>query len=513
MNPDPASEEYEIGGGIEYNNDVTRSDATTVVSSVSGLKSALSNASSGDVVWIDNDAVLNMDGEYNIGIPVGVTLASGRGIDGQRGALLHVDQERYYDNALFKSAAKDVRVTGLQLQGPNPYYYCPNGLEPSTDEQTFDEYLATGIWLYSSEKAKDVEVDNCHLWDWTRAAVLIGSNNNATGSRVHHCSFHDNAMEHYGYGVNLFNGESLIDNCYFGLHRHCIAGFGNPENSYEARDNIVAGYETVSHAFNMHNWASNGGDYEVAGDTINIHHNTFEYEQEVDDDAECDYFTRNGSSQEYIKIRGEPENRCDMDNNWFKRRPKPPYDSTGGSQYAYTQDDVDSWLSMYESNNVFDTLSEPSSDIGHSRPKTAIDIHSGTAVDVTGDGTSSGVQFQLNNNASDQSTIFTVTVSPYKDQHNYLRLNPARDSGTARFTSTRTIRPVLVISTKERRYRRKSTCWMIMITAVTGGRLCRRVRRRTSTYTDSITKAAVVTPLATWQAKNWPSRSGITTTS
>lgn len=87
---DPSPSGSEVGGGAEYDHDVTESDATAVVNTKSGLNTELANASSGDVVWVDSDATIDMTGEELIMIPSGVTLASGRGIGGSQGALLHV---------------------------------------------------------------------------------------------------------------------------------------------------------------------------------------------------------------------------------------------------------------------------------------------------------------------------------------------------------------------------------------------------------------------------------------
>ncbi|GAA0246292.1 hypothetical protein ACFFQF_05350 [Haladaptatus pallidirubidus] len=424
---DPSPSNSEVGGGSEYDNDVTRSDATTTVSTKSGLKSALSNAGSGDVVWVESSASIDMTGEANIEIPSGVTLASGRGINGSQGALFHVDSGMESE-ALFKSVyEKGVRVTGLQLRGPFPGGYFDPDADPY--DPGFVEKMSTGIQVYNTESARNVEIDNCHLWGWTVGAVRVGANANGgtsypTGTHVHHCSIHTNAMEHLGYGIDLLNGdEHLIEYCYFDLNRHCIDGFGNPDNGYEARYNIVDD-RTVSHAFDMHNWESNNGDRDVAGSTINIHHNTFRYDNEVQGDS--DEF-RDGSPQEYIKIRGTPDNRCDMDNNWFQQKEKPPSGTTGGDDYAYTQTSVSSWTNMYESNNAFGP-EEPSSDIGAPRTgdgsnPNGLEYSSGTTAvdpDVDSNGERSGVKFRLTNNFDETLTLSEVSISPSNSSINEL---------------------------------------------------------------------------------------------
>ncbi|ELY97634.1 hypothetical protein [Natrialba aegyptia] len=419
---DPSPADSEIGGGAAYSNDVTESDATTTVSTGSGLKTALQNAGAGDVVWVDSGATIDMTGESNIEIPSGVTLASGRGIDGSQGALLHVDSGMNGESLFRSSYETGVRVTGIQLRGPFPGGYFDPPEDP--DEPGYTEKESAGIFVYNTESSRTVEIDNCHLWGWTSGAVRLGANANGgtscpTGTHVHHCSIHTNAMEHLGYGVDLLNGDQhLIEYCYFDLNRHCIDGFGNPENGYEARYNIVDD-RTVSHAFDMHNWATNHGDRDVAGSTISIHHNTFRYTNEVE--GEPDEY-RDGGPQEYIKIREAPDDRCDIDNNWFQYKEKPPAGTTGGDQYAYTQTGVSSWTNMYESNNAFGP-EEPAADIG--APRTGNGGGGGgtpdfeynddvTAVDASVDSHDkrSGLQLSVTNNFDSKLNITDVTIEP-----------------------------------------------------------------------------------------------------
>ncbi len=421
MQYDPMPEQYEVGGGIEYDNDVTSADADYVVNSKSGLESALSSAGPDDVVWVENDAEIDLTGEQDLELSSGATLASARGIDGKRGALLHVD-EGMDGGVLFKCANEsDVRFTGLQLRGPHPYYFCPDGGEPYDDAYVVE--LATAIWNYSSDGGYTAEIDNCHLWGWSERAIAAGANSYENSIHVHHCSIHHNAIEHLGYGIDLNNGpDHLIEYNYFEMNRHAITGFGQPTNGFEARYNYVGGgAETIDHPFDMHCQEWNGDYAHNAGGTTYIHHNTFEPERQITtSSSECDGYTRDGSPETMIQIGDEPDDRVDVEDNWFLRKQKAPYDSTGGNDSAYAQSDVDSWSSMYASGNVYDTLSEPSKDVGHPRPETALDISNESAQDVNGNGNASGVSFQVDNTTGDTVTIFTVTVSPYDDDHNYL---------------------------------------------------------------------------------------------
>jgi len=85
-----------IGGGPLYARIVSRSSATTVVSNSTQLLAALAGAASGDVVYIEDDAEIDLTGHGSISIPKNVTLASGRGNNGSRGALLYVTEAKGY---------------------------------------------------------------------------------------------------------------------------------------------------------------------------------------------------------------------------------------------------------------------------------------------------------------------------------------------------------------------------------------------------------------------------------
>ena len=71
---DPAG--YPIGGGAGYNDIKTTSDH--IVNNKAELLSALSGATSGDVIYVTEGTTIDLTGQYPVGIPAGVTLASNR---------------------------------------------------------------------------------------------------------------------------------------------------------------------------------------------------------------------------------------------------------------------------------------------------------------------------------------------------------------------------------------------------------------------------------------------------
>ena len=109
-----------IGGGPGYKDIKSQADTDFVVSTKGELIDALVKAQAGTIVYIRDDAVIDMTGADDQAIPGGVTLASGRGRDGSLGAL--VFSNNLTDGAKFipllRTGGRDVRITGLRLRGP-----------------------------------------------------------------------------------------------------------------------------------------------------------------------------------------------------------------------------------------------------------------------------------------------------------------------------------------------------------------------------------------------------------
>lgn len=264
---------HPIGGGEDYDDWVTV--PRDVVNTKEDLLNALSNATSNDVVYVDDDAVIDLTGEWNIGIPAGVTLASGRGRGGSLGARIFTrTQEK---NWLFRVRGPGVRITGLRIQGPSTV----------VDVADCGGYDATGIYATSSDLVNwSLRVDNNELWAWPAAAI---NTSNVSGTHVHHNHIHHNRRKErtsgcraygLGYGVVTNLGNALIEANLFNHNRHDIASTGRPGSSYEARYNLsVKGL--IGHSFDMHGCPDRPDDAacvdhsNTAGTRIDIHHNTF----------------------------------------------------------------------------------------------------------------------------------------------------------------------------------------------------------------------------------------------
>lgn len=334
---DPAPSDNQVGGGAEYGNKLSRSSGDYYVNTRNELLNALNNANSGDVIWIENGANIDLTNDTHLSMDDGVTLASGRGTNDARGGLLYITN---VNGPIFKTTSVNVRITGLRFEGPRTDYFDPG-------DGNYDENAVDGFWFYGTTGGTfDVEIDNCQMYGFTHAPISIGARNYPTAANIHHCSLHNNQMEGLGYGINLYDGQSTIEWNYFDYNRHSIAGYGFPTNGYLARFNLV-GPNPVSHAFDMHELTESNP---VAGGTIDINNNTFQFE--VD---------QLGRDQEGVTIRGTPDNICTIEGNRFYHPTRPDSNNIEENGQAFRQldyDHDDNWDNLTYSNNEYGVRTE-----------------------------------------------------------------------------------------------------------------------------------------------------------
>ena len=288
-----------IGGGPGYDARTDRCGES--VHCLDGLLEAVAQARAGDVVFIDGQAVIDCTERVYIEklvieVPAGVTLASDRGVDGSRGALLLSDT--FATRPLIRVGGPEVRITGLRLAGPNPKP-CLEHHDRSFAEGRGHEYyykFPTSDGIVTEHP--QLEVDNCELGGWSHAAVCLRSGEDHW---VHHNFIHHNQYNGLGYGVSHDRASSLVERNLFNCNRHSIAGTGRPSGGYEARHNVEIG-QSLSHCFDMHGGRDRKDGTEVAGTRMEIHHNTFR------------------STRRAIVIRGVPEEEATIHNNWFHHR-------------------------------------------------------------------------------------------------------------------------------------------------------------------------------------------------
>ena len=278
------SEDGPIGGGDGYADVVTESDATTVVSSASELASALGSASSGDVVFVDPSAEIDITNTTGVGISDGVTLASNRGVNGSSGALLYTTTDTHPNFEMYGNS----RITGLEIRGSHP------GDDTS------------GTWYGQAIKTNGpAEIDNCEIHGWGKAAIECAGSSGGS-AHVHHNHLHHNNQIGYGYAVSMISsgGVPTIEYNYFYYNRHSVASDGEA-SGYTLRYNHFGPTEVM--------WPID--THSPGCSTLEIHNNVVE----VVDRA---YDNNRAAS---IELDSPPSNSAEIYNNWFfnSRAPDP----------------------------------------------------------------------------------------------------------------------------------------------------------------------------------------------
>jgi hypothetical protein len=289
-----------IGGGAGYGDLVTPTG--DVVATVDDLLESLAQAKAGDTVYIAGDAEIDLTTrvfieELVLEVAEGVTLASDRGQNGSPGALIESDAQE--TRQFIRCLGPGVRVTGLRIKGPNPkrhiYHHNRSFKEGRGHEYYYKFPVSNGI----QTEYDRLTVDNCELAGWGGSAIGL---RNGADHHVHHCFIHHNQYNGLGYGVSHSTSFSLIECNRFNWNRHSIAGSGASGSGYEARNNVEIG-DSLSHCFDMHGGRDRKDGTEIAGTWMKVHHNTFR------------------ASQRAVVIRGVPEERADVRNNWFHQSP------------------------------------------------------------------------------------------------------------------------------------------------------------------------------------------------
>lgn len=269
---------WRYGGGINYP-DIVDPDwpIVTVVSSRAELEAALEAAVAGDIVYVDNDATIDLT-DATLCIPGGVWLASSRGRDGSSGGL--IISEAPVKVPILTPCGDDVRITGLRIYGHDEGQCPPEHPDECTGEDRTGgvncrDCTPSTIGIQSRGFDR-LEVDNCELAGWSYAAVWLSD---SVDNLVHHNHIHHTQRQGLGYGVVLTRGGDglvtvLVEWNRFNYNRHAIAGSGEPGQDYEARNNLVL-ESSIGHIFDMHGENENTDNgSELSGGEMLIHDNT-----------------------------------------------------------------------------------------------------------------------------------------------------------------------------------------------------------------------------------------------
>ncbi len=291
-----------IGGGEGYQRILTDGDYR--VATVDELIEALKKAQAGEVVYVEPDAQIDCTTlvfaeKLVLEVREGVTLASNRGHEGSRGAMIYSDA--FATSNLIRAVGPNVRVTGLWIRGPDPkrrLEHHRRSFDPargdSSAQSAYYYKLAMSDGIASTFSG--LEVDNCELSGWSVTAISLPS---GTDHHIHHNYIHHNQMNGLGYGMCISTATALIEYNLFDFNRHSIAATGRVPSGYEARHNVEIEH-SLSHNFDMHGGGDRGDGTNIAGDWMKIHHNTFR-----------------GKRVAAIVIRGVPCEGAEIHNNWF----------------------------------------------------------------------------------------------------------------------------------------------------------------------------------------------------
>ncbi|WP_025666930.1 FG-GAP repeat domain-containing protein [Aquimarina megaterium] len=267
---------------IPNNDPIDSNNANFRVKNLSELKDAIHQAVDGNIIYIEDNATINVAEFDTIVINKSITLASGRGIHEKCGALIKTDAyglvnattspSQWVNNSysshlpILVIQSSGVRITGIRFQGPY------GNIESNRAR------LKVKKGINIANASENVVIDNCELYDFPYYAIGVEKNVN-NKIIIKHNHFHNNRQSDYGYGVAI-GGEaafSLVTHNIFDKNRHDITCSGHKGSGYEFSYNEIRG-NNVHPNIDVHGGQDFGGEgdsYKIAGSFFYVHHNTF----------------------------------------------------------------------------------------------------------------------------------------------------------------------------------------------------------------------------------------------
>ena len=318
-------------------------DADFVASSAAELTSALADASSGDIVYVADGAVLTFnvadrtdwyDEAYMAWVKTGVTLAGGRGRAGVTAGMIKCEDPAPVYHGGFQVAVgceADAVVCGLDLAGPSEDKLVVNA---KTAIEAF-----SGVEVYGNE---------IHGWGYAGVACRSSDSAYAAQAWIHHNTIHHNQyLTHVGYGIQPQPGSWVLaeGNLIEDSRHHIMISGGLPGAIVEFRYNLLgpADYTQLdSHGDNDDPPAP------PAGDWVMIHHNTSTF-----------------TEQPFYQCRGIPLTMVGVYNNWYYGA--EDYGADGAihqhmdnmADYGYTAPNDGPFVNMETHDNWFGSTPPP----------------------------------------------------------------------------------------------------------------------------------------------------------
>lgn len=343
LSNDPLSDaDYRVGGsagdGTHGGHHVTRptamptkSEADYVIRTGHGLKDALQQGGPGVIIYIEDDA--DISNFNDISVPNGCKLVGGfcdPEIPGRGPVLFNHDDPPYKRHHL--RADGYIECWGVSFEGPQQEYFDPREAPGDASDYYSNALFAYGTNSNGREGA-DVFLYGCEFRGWGIAGLELGARNTPSVGHIERCTFINNPMETYGYGVEQYDGPCEVSWCYSNNNRHDFSGFGYYSESWYFHDNMH-GTTVLSHAYDMHGLNQNlSGAPNNAGKFTRVERCTFPF---LEDDRP-DYY----SDQEGVTIRGIPEEESWVRDCHFYHSGPPAGDGPGVNGDPFRQDNID----------------------------------------------------------------------------------------------------------------------------------------------------------------------------
>ena len=239
---------------------------TYTVKDYAELAAALATAKAGEVIYVADSAEIDLTDKPVVKLAGGVTLKSGRGINGSKGARLFSTDEGQVP--LIQVDGEGVTISGLRIEGPVKAERAAELKALLAKDKYYDMPFSRGIASAFSKTT----IEYSELSGWTHCAICFFKAE--TGQIVRENYIHHNARYGLGYGVMTEAKEALVTKNLFDRNRHAIATPGKPGASYEASENVVF-RGTYSHDFDVHGGVDRGDGTNIAGTKFDIHHNRY----------------------------------------------------------------------------------------------------------------------------------------------------------------------------------------------------------------------------------------------